>query len=503
MHRGARGQRLSWLKRPTRQLLCAAAIAGLAGCGTSEPFDLVLAGGRVIDPASGLDATRNVGIRRGRIEAVEQGPLSGRVVVDVRGLVVAPGFIDLHSHSQDPASDSLRAMDGVTTALELEAGVHPVADWYRRRGEAALINYGASVSHGRVRAIVTGDSTALGRARELLPAEWQDMERRVRVGLDEGALGIGYLLQNTPGARREEVYRLFQVAAEHRAPNFVHLRFMGLTEPGSSLEGLQEVLASALATGAPLHVVHIGSSGLRHAPLLVEQIVGARRHGLDVTTEIYPYTAGQTNIRAALFDSGWQSRDGIDYGDVEWVATGERLTATTFAKYRAQGGAVIDYIVPQEVVDAMVAHPAVMIASDAIPLTDGRGHPRGAGTFSRVLGYYVREKRALTVTAALAKMTIMPARRLEATVPDMAERGRIRVGSVADITVFDPEQISDRATYQKPARPSTGIRHVLVAGAFVVRDGRLAEGVRPGRPIRRPPARPEPGPNASRERPHR
>jgi N-acyl-D-aspartate/D-glutamate deacylase len=466
--------------------------AGLAACvleAQRTPFDIVLHGGRVMDPASGLDGARNVAISGGRIAAISAAPLEGREVVDVTGLVVAPGFIDLHAHGQDPESSRWQAHDGVTTALELEGGTLRVAEWYAQREGTARLNFGATVSHVQARGagvLEAGVSEGPGVYKAATPAQLTEIEARLRQGLAQGALGIGMGLAYTPGATREESWQVFKLAAWQRLPIFVHVRYAGMVEPGSSIEAIHEMIGNAAGSGAPLHIVHIGSSGLRQTGILLDLIDGARRSGVDVTTEVYPYTAASTSIKAAIFDPGWRERLGADYGDIEWVATGERLTEQNWEEHRAKGGIIIAHIIPEQAVDLAVARPGVIIASDGVPFVQGRAHPRGAGTFARVLGRYVREKRALTLMDALAKMTILPARRLEPFVPQMRKKGRLAEGLDADLAVFDPAAIVDRATFAQPAQPSAGIPHVIVNGTFVVRNGQLIEEARPGRAIRRP-----------------
>jgi dihydroorotase len=219
-------------------------------------------------------------------------------------------------------------------------------------------------------------------------------------------------------------------------------------------------------------------------PILIEMIDGARKRGVDVTTEAYPYTAGSTRLESAIFDSGWPERIGIGYHDLQWSATGERLTAETFEKYRKQGGWVVIHMIPEDMVRYAIANPTVMVASDGVPLVNGLGHPRGPGTFARVLGHYVREEKALSLMDAVRKMTLMPAKRLESVAPQMREKGRIRVGADADITVFDPALVIDKATYEKASQYSEGIPFVLVGGTFVVRDSKLVDSATPGRAIR-------------------
>jgi dihydroorotase len=214
-------------------------------------------------------------------------------------------------------------------------------------------------------------------------------------------------------------------------------------------------------------------------------IDGARARGLDVSTEVYPYTAASTDIRSAIFDPGWRERLGADFGDIEWGSTGERLTEESFGGYREQGGTLIAHIIPEEVVETALAHPGVIVASDGVGFVNGRAHPRGAGTFARVLGRYVRERGILSLTEALEKMTLLPARRLESYVAGMRAKGRVQVGADADLTVFDPATVIDNATFAEPARASSGIVHVIVAGTPVVRGGVVRENTFPGTAVRR------------------
>lgn len=449
----------------------------------AQQYDVVLAGGRVMDPASGLDGVRNVGIRGGKIAAVSASPLQGKLVVNVKGLVVAPGFIDLHSHGQTPEAYAYKARDGVTTALEMEAGVSPVAPWYAARDGKALVNFGATSGHIGARMAVLGDSgSLLPRDAAATGAATADQRgaiyKRVRQGLDEGALGIGLGIAYVPKTTREEILDLFALAAERKTAVYVHMRQSGPVEPGV-IDSLQEVLADAAATGASLHIVHITSMGMRQTDTCMRMIEGARKSGLDVTTEAYPYTAGMTDLGSAVFDDGWQERMSIGYGDLQWAQTGERLTAETFVRYRKQGGMVAIHSIPEDVVRLALANPLVMIASDGI-IENGKGHPRAAGTYARVLGRYVREQHTLTLTEALRRMTVMPADRL-----GIKTKGRIQVGADADIAVFDPDKVIDKATFDNPAQYSVGIPFVLVNGVFVVKDGAVVAGVLPGKGIRR------------------
>lgn len=456
-----------------------------------EPYDVVIANGRVMDAESGLDAVRNIGISGGKIRAISSGSLKGKQTIDAKGLVVAPGFIDLHEHGQEPKNYQFQAHDGVTTSLELEAGTDDVDKWYSAREGKSLINFGVSIGHIPVRMKVfhdPGPFLATGEAarRAATEEELATMAALMEKGFQRGAVAEGMGVNYTPAASHAEIVEMFRIAAKYGASVHVHLRYGGMKEPTTGLAGLEEVIAAAAATGAPLHVVHITSMGLKFTPQLIDMVAGAMKQGLDVTTECYPYTAGSTALQSAIFDAGWQESMGITFKDIQWAETGERLTAETFEKYRKQGGIVVIHSIPEEAARAAVANPMVMIASDGMPLTGPKVHPRGQATFSRVLGHYVREEKVLDLMTALKKMTLMPAQRLEKRVPMFKDKGRIRVGADADITVFDANTIIDKATYEAPLQYSEGIQFVLVNGVPVVKEGHLVDGVFPGRAARGP-----------------
>lgn len=461
---------------------------GVVPVAPAQDYDTVITNARLMDPASNLEAIRNLGIKEGAIAAISTEPLRGRATIDGKGLVVAPGFIDLHQHGQTQEDYRFKAMDGVTSALELEVGTGDVDRWYTEREGKSPIHFGVSIGHIPVRMAVMGDAPdflppAESKGANQVATENQiaELKQQIEHGLERGAVAVGFGIQYTPSATPWEILEMFRVAARYHASCHVHLRSKRDQDLERSISGLEEIIAAATITGAPLHVVHIQSSGGRSTARLLQMIEEARSHGLDVTTECYPYTAGMTDIKSAIFNEGWQNLMELNYHNLQWPATGERLTAESFARYRKIGGLVIAHTNPEEVVRAAVAHPLTMIASDGF-----LQHPRGAGTYARVLGRYARDAKALTLMDALRKMTIMPAQRLEQRAPMMKKKGRVQVGADADLVIFDADRVIDRSTYENAAQSSDGIKLVLVNGVVVVRDGQFQTGATPGRALRAP-----------------
>jgi len=445
-------------------------------------YDLVLHNGRVIDPETALDAVRDVGISNDQIIAISEQPLSGKRVIDATGLIVAPGFIDLHQHDLSPEGMRLKAMDGVTTTLELEIGPPDVAKFLDQHRNKSLLNYGTTASHPWARTLAMGQPAKQG---DIVPTsgdatnkpataeQIQRMQERLRNQINAGGLGVGMGIQYTPGASRTEIIDAFRVAAERNMPVFVHMR-------GDRVESVSEVIAAAAVTGAALHIVHINSSCLREAPECLRMVAGARARGLDVTTEAYPYIAGMTQINSALFNPGWQEKILATYSDIMIPGTGERLTKERFDEMHAspKPQLVIVFNNSQSVVDGILENPLVIVASDG-----GPGHPRNAGTFARVYDQYVRQRGTITLMEAMRKMSYLPAVRLEKSTPQARKKGRMQVGADADVVVFDPKSFKDQSTFEKPNVPSIGVRYLLVNGTAVVEGGKLVEGVNPGKAI--------------------
>jgi dihydroorotase len=445
-------------------------------------YDRVILDGRVMDPESTLDTVSNIALLDGQIAAITTQALRGRDTVVARGLVVAPGFIDLHDHGQTPETYRLRSLDGVTTTLELELGTSDVAAWYRERSAGELINYGVSIGHIKVRMSVMNDAGSFmpigdGAYRTASPEQIGEIVRLMELGLSEGAISIGAGFPYTPAATREELLAVFRVAATSKTPIHLHIT------PGEA--GLEEALLLAGETNAPLQVVHINSSSLAETPVMLGMISDARAQGRDVTTEAYPYAAGMTEIQSATIQDVYGSASDERLAELEWPRTGERLNRESFARYTRIGGPIVVHTNTEQMAAAAITSPLTIVASDAY-WQNGAGHPRTTGTFSKVLGRYVREAGSLSLMEAIRKMTLMPAQRLEARVPAMRQKGRLRVGADADITIFDAATVLDRSTYREPSLPPVGIQHVIVNGVSVVANGQAVEGVTPGKPVRAP-----------------
>lgn len=493
---------------------------------------MVIRGGRVVDPASSMDSIADVAIEDGRITAVGTHLPGAEREIDARGLVVAPGFIDLHAHGQSIPADRMQAFDGVTTTLDLEAGVMPVAAWYRRQAaEGRVLNYGASANWAFARiGAMTGSNEessleAFGRA--MRDRRWVDnvatdtevggILGRIGQGLEEGGIGIGILNAYAPGAGVQELTAVCQLAAAHAVPTFTHVAFMSRIDPESAVEAYIRLIGYAGATGAHMHICHFNSSSKTDVERCAVLVAKAQAQGLHITVEAYPYGTGSTVLAAAFFsDPGFEERNGTPYASIQRVADGTRFhdrDELLAAQTEEPSTLVLWHILDtdnnarhRDLLDISVLYPGGSIASDAMPWTladgstytgdawplpdDATSHPRSAGCFTRFIRHWVRERRAVSLLDGIAKCALIPAETLAPSTPAMRAKGRLQPGADADVVVFDFDTLTDRAEFTAMNRPAEGVRHLLVSGHPLITDGVLDTTARPGQPVRRPHAGP-------------
>jgi N-acyl-D-aspartate/D-glutamate deacylase len=467
-------------------LQCLSADAGTpnrtsSGRHALQRCDIVILHGRIMDPARRLDSVLNIGITGGAITAVTAEPLSGQRTIDAQGLVVAPGFIDLLSY--DPVEPGVwtKLGDGVTTNLAMHGGAVEPERWYSAVArQQPPLHYGASFFYNaaRMRYIPDRYANAPGSARAKLLALAEDALRK-------GALGISFALEYVPGVSTDEILPVMTLAARYNVPVFFHARYSDMTPPGTNLDAIREIISSARTSHAAVHIGHINSTGGTFSMnLSLAMIDSARAGGLDVTACMYPYTFWGTYLNSARFDNGWQERFHITYGDLQLGGSSERLTRESFLKYRRLGKLAVAYAIPDSDNRSALRASYVMIGSDAILEPGYNNHPRASGTFSRTIAEYVRAQKTISLMDAIAKMTILPAQRMETACQEMKRKGRIQEGADADLVVFDAATIRDASTVEHPETPSKGIHYVLVAGKVVLDEKGLHKNVRAGKPIR-------------------
>jgi dihydroorotase len=452
-----------------------------------DVYDVVILGGRVMDPETGRDEIANVGILDDRIEAITTDDIQGRRTIDASGQIVAPGFIDILANMRlDRSAHEFKIGDGVTTVLGMHGGPVDVADYRRSHAEVGpLVNYAGTVGHSAMREAVG----ATDPYRPATPEQIEAMRRLAVQSIRDGAVGIGFGINYNPGASYEEIFALFGVAAAEGVPCHLHARYKGNVFPLTMSLAVMEVVSMAAATGTQAQMAHLISSTVGSAPLSIALIEGASARGVDVGFDFHVWTRNQTWLQSALFDEGWQDRfGGAEYSDIYVADTQERLTEERFFELRAQPGllSVQTEFIPEEEMIMGLKSPLGIVSSDGGGLVEGRGHPRSTGTFARFLGRFVRELEIVDWMEGIKKITLLPAQRLEQSIPAMARKGRLQIGMDADVTVFDPATVQERASYANPAQMSAGISTVLVNGTLVLVDGEIVEAATPGEWVRHP-----------------
>lgn len=483
---------------------------------------LLLRGGRVIDPGTGFDGIADVLVDDGRIVAVGRDLAhdDDTMTIDVTGRIVGPGFVDLHSHVNSIAGQRLQAMDGVTTALELEAGLLPVELAYARAlQEGRPINFGFSASWGAARAeVLSGRVPDAQVGLSMLsdpawqgdssPAQLRSWLGRLESELADGALGIGILQGYAPRTNPTEYRAVHELAARAGAPTFTHVREIVEADPTTPVDGTVEAAQAAMDFGGHVHHCHVNSTSRRHIERVLRTIDDARAGGATITVEAYPYGAGSTGIGAAFLAPERLAVWGLTPRNLVIVATGERIQDEAHLRHMraTEPGAacIVEFLDDEDPADRALleqslAFPDSIVASDAMHVTwpdgsedtrewplpaGGMTHPRTAGTYARSLRTMVRERGLWTWLEAFRRCSYLPARVLDGVAPAFAAKGHLGAGADADIAVIDPSRVTDQATYLDSTRPSIGVDHLLVQGELVVHDGDIVVDAYPGKGLR-------------------
>ncbi|RKF17902.1 D-glutamate deacylase [Alginatibacterium sediminis] len=491
------------------------------------PFDTVIENGRVIDPETNLDAVRNVGIKGNRIAAITNQKLQGNKVIDASGLVVAPGFIDMHAHGQQVPAARAQAFDGVTTALEMESGLLPIAKFYDDCAkEGRPINYGASVAwtYARVMAkekdVAPADGTIVWFQNAFSLKNWQnslatkselkEILASVEQGLKEGGLGVGINAGYAPGYGHKEYYELAKLAKRYEVPTYTHIRYLNSAEPQSSFEAYQELISLSATTGAHMHICHLNSTSVQDIEDCADLVQSSIDNGLAITTEAYPYGAGSSAVGAEVFrGEDWTERWGVPSASyMEMNGKALKQEKITELQTSAPGSIVVmHFLKPDESkddrhkMDRSVLFPGAAIASDAMPWMDSKGkliegdiwpipadafaHPRSIACFSRFVNKYVNEYKAISLVEAMERTSLNACRILEDAIPQMKQKGRVQVGKDADLAIFKLDEVKDVATFTKPNALSTGIKHLIVNGIALIENAELHMDAMPGQAVRR------------------
>lgn len=478
-----------------------------------------LIGGRIIDPETGRDEVGSLRVENGVITHLGEVPSDADVVIDATGLVVAPGFIDLHSHAQTRLGLRLQALDGVTTALDLEAGALPIAPLLAARTQHGMpLNFGFSASWSAARMHVldgaplrdekhpSGPGSGLAMFSEHHPgpcwgqAASPEQHRRILELLEDaigdGAIGVGMLLGYAPQVPAEEVRAVAELTARLGVPLFVHSRSMMPERAPTIIDAVDELIGLATSTGAHVHLCHLNSTSHARIDAVLARIREARARGVGVSTEAYPFGYGCTTIGAAFLAPDVLADQGVAPSDIHHLGLGRRVRdLTDLAHLRAQHPSAmctIDFLDENDEEDfavllRAVGAPETAIASDADTLVGLNGtpdpsgdewpippgltfHPRGSGCFSKAVRILTAEGIALA--EVIRKSSLLPAQILQDSVPAFRRKGRLQIGADADVVVFDAAGLREGGTVLAPSN-SEGVHHLLVGGAVVVRDGAI------------------------------
>lgn len=465
--------------RPTGPEVAASVKGAPAVPADTHVYDMVINGGRVMDPESGYDQVANVGIDGGTVTQITKATLTAKTsaaTISAHGKVVAPGFIDLLSYMPDDHGAHYKIADGVTTNLGMHGLDADATDYFAQYTGRCMVNFGGAFRDPYHR----NKHLGLQPGQEASASQISQLGDILRQQLAQGWIGVDFEPEYDPGTDQAEMTALARIAKEHEVPCFFHGRYSAV---GTNAATLDEIINVAKDTGAAVHVEHIISTGgTFDMANSLKRVERAKDAGYDVSACMYPYDFWATYLASPRFDPGWQQRFRITYNDLQIAGTDVRLNAGNFGYYQRQNKLAAAFAIPEADVVTCIEAPWVMIGSDAI-LTSGNNHPRSTGCFSRTIGRYAREKKAITLMEAVGKMTILPAKRLEKMVPGLTKKGRLQRGVDADITVFDPETILDQSTVADPAVESAGVEYVIINGQLAKTPAGVDDSLHAGRPL--------------------
>nr|WP_309100923.1 amidohydrolase family protein [Fredinandcohnia onubensis] len=446
----------------------------------NETFDIVIKNGIVIDPdKETMKIGYHVGIKDDKVAAVTKTAIRGETEIDAYQKIVSPGFIDMLSFNPNPMAAKFKIGDGVTTNLSMHGCTVDFNGFFNQyENYPTSVNYGGALFAVRLRY-----EAGLGNHGTPTQEQIDYMVKRADEEIKKGALAVAFSPEYYPGTTPDEIKAIMKVAKKYGIVTHFHGRHSSLTGEHTSIDSVKEVLGYARELDAPVHFMHLHSTGgtgaMDEALALIEE---ARADGYQVTYDVYPYDSWATDISFERLSGDWQTRFGISYSDIQVAGTTERLTEETFPIYRKKGGQVIVYAMDEDELIQALQVDHSMIGSDAT-MDSEFNHPRGAGTFSRFIGYYIRDLDILPLMEGMKKITIHSARQLEEVAPAMGTRGRLHVGATADITIFDYHEIIDTSTAEKPAALSKGIDYVIVSGKIAKDENGVQTQVKNGQPI--------------------